>query len=605
MKKVFLFFAAATLLALGMTSCQKDQSEIKYTATIERATAKTSVERLDNFNVSHPVVWERGDEITIFRASDGMAFTFITDDNNTDNAVFHLEGQGDCSVLHGEAVNAGYPAEYFHHQAQIQIPSIQNYKNHNVIKYPMYATASSGESELAFKNLCGILRIKMPKYASTDLQVDVAKVMVWANQQISGIFDIRNGGTEQQYLHPVDGPDEIIMNFETSISLNGDDNEYIYIYLPAATYSTLAFQFYTTESEDEGKYLEVKSTQSITISRSQVHTIDLTHITPAREHWTDTPVPPSPDFYSVSPTLQVNFAKGNLVYNGTDWGYVESQGYISNNQNGIIDHFARSVSGNSFGVPTMTNDNPAVIEDDYYPSSDDVDNFIDWGYALYQNQDYQDYEQINNRWRTLSSEEWDYLIYKRPRALSLHYFVSVDNGNGTTTNGFFIFPDGWTNPNHITLDSASYVDTGLDDWGVPDGTLYIKTNYITQAQYNILLGQGTFLPAAGHLMSGLYHGDSDLNEGGYYWASDCEDFVHKARQFWPVYNDASGSRDYGKYHNTGQYLDFFAYYFTVRLAYNAKQKGTNTNPESWETITAPDNIPTITAPNSNSSKRRK
>ncbi|MCQ2273351.1 MAG: hypothetical protein MJZ86_01000 [Bacteroidales bacterium] len=589
MKKVFLFFAAATLLALGMTSCQKDQSEIKYTATIERATAKTSVERLDNFNVSHPVVWERGDEITIFRASDGMAFTFITDDNNTDNAVFHLEGQGDCSALHGEAVNAGYPAEYFHHQAQIQIPSIQNYKNHNVIKYPMYATASSGESELAFKNLCGILRIKMPKYASTDLHVDVTKVMVWANQQISGIFDIRNGGTEQQYLHPVDGPDEITMNFENSISLNGDDNEYIYIYLPAANYTTLAFQFYTTESE--GKYLEVKSTQSITISRSQVHTIDLTHITPAREHWTATPEPPSPDFYSVSPTLQVDFAKGNLLCNNDTWRNAETQGFISNNTNNVYDFFARSVDGNGFGKSGMTTD-----EDDMWVVNEAenftiLGDFRDWGWTLHPGTSYMQYKELDYRWRTLSSEEWDYLMYGRPNALSLHFMVSVVNGD-EITHGFFIFPDGWTNPNNITLGNASYIEREVDVTGEPYETMYIQSNAITTAEYNTLLSQGTFLPAAGqHIgtMGNIYQG-----YGGCYWASDYSVNYHEARQFWPEYAESTefGVSGYGKYFHAGQQLrdrDDWGYsmhaYFTVRLAFNAKRKNETTG--SWALVPNP------------------
>lgn len=586
MKKVFYTFAAVTLLALGMTSCQKDQTVVKYTATIERTTAKTSVENLIDNTATHPVVWEQGDEITIFNTTTGHPFTFVTSDNNTDNAVFILADHGDCTELHDVAVAAGYPADFFHHQAQLQIPSIQNYKNHNVIKFPMYAVASTGNDELAFKNLCGILRIKMPKYGSTDLHIDITKVRVWANQQISGIFDIHNGGTDRQYLHPVKGPDGITMNFENPISLNGDDHEYIYIYLPAATYSTLAFQFYTTESE--AQYLEVKSNQSITISRSQVHTIDLTYITPASEHWAVTPVPPSPNFYSVSSTLQVNFAKGNLLCNNGTWQNATSQGYISNNENNVIDHFARSTSGNNFGRT----------------ESNITDDFIDWGYALHRNSvsDYSSYEALDYRWRTLSSEEWDYLMYERDNALSLHYMVRIyDATNGAETLGFFIFPDGWTKPNDIPLSNDSF--TMPDGYGEID--TYIIYNTITPDQYEILLNQGTFLPAAGHISSMADEEYEDLGLGGYYWASDYTVDEHRARQFWPTYvRDFYGNPEdedeeessewhdvrYGKYFHAGQDLrDGLLYIvnYTVRLAYNAKRKSTSS--DNWVSVENPNN----------------
>lgn len=586
MKKVFLFFAAATLLALGMTSCQKDQTVVKYRATIERTTAKTSVENLNNINASHPVVWESGDEITIFRTRDGQLFTFVTDDNNTDEAVFHLASQGDCSGLHGEAVTAGYPADYFHHQGQLQIPTIQNYKNHNVIKYPMYAVAGSGTDELAFKNLCGILRIKMPKYLTTDLPVAVTKVVVWTNQQISGIFDIQNAASTNPTLWPVSGSDEIIMNFATPINLNGSDYEYIYIYLPAADYTTLAFQFYTTGSEN--KYLEVKSNQTIAINRSQVHTIDLTHITPAREHWTTPPTPADPNLYSVSANLQVQFQKSNLVCD-VDGYYDEQPGqwYCTDDvfeRSGnmvFTDQLALSTTadGNNFGIPVMAWWETTGI---YVATAPSIrGSFIDWGYALYkqdnQNMTYDQYTQMEDRWRTLTYTEWDYVLNKRPRALELHYFVNIapESDIDDGLHGLLIFPDGWTKPAGINLNSSTYTEGG--------NTYYYK-NIITYAELAQLIGEdgeyGTFLPTVGYYCgTGVNATNGYIDEVGSYWASDADASGHNFIQFWPYLSQS----EYGKFEHKHQSLaqDADPYFNNVRLARSMMKKGAD---ESWTYI---------------------
>lgn len=598
MKKVFYTFAAVTLLALGMTSCQKDQTVVKYTATIERASAKTSVGSLEDFNASHPVTWEHGDKITVFRTSDGVEFPFITNDDNSEQALFVYDGDGSCEGLHGVGVKAGYPADYFHHMGQIQIPTKQTYRDNNVDKFPMYAVAADGQSELAFKNLCGIVRIKMPNYSqiADDPRIDVKKVVVWTDLQISGIFDIDGNGTSARPLNPVSGSDEIEMTFENAISLNDETDDYIYIALPAATYNTLAFQFYTTASEN--KYLEVKSTQSITIPRSVVTTVDFSDITPATGNWEPTPEPRSPNFYSVAEDLQVNFAKGNLVYNGSSWGIAATQATVYNNENGYTDFFARSVDGNNFGVPTMGNDEILGYVVTSAPSI--TGTFVDWSNAV------SEYNTNGNTWRTLTKDEWDHLLTKRPSAYDLHYFVRVNRGNDGDISGLLIFPDGWTNTHGYELDDRSYVDQSSEHHGI-----HFATNSLTTEQFNTLVSEGTFIPAGGFYSiffgspSPNYYTFETDNPYGCYWCSDYDDNNHNAVQFIIDYDYRGWVNEYytiywGMNQAIGDDVDF--YFNQVRLAYDAKRKNTTT--ESWSAITAPAIIPTITSPSSAKGKRR-
>ena len=198
--------------------------------------------------------------------------------------------------------------------------------------------------------------------------------------------------------------------------------------------------------------------------------------------------------FSVSESKQVCFSKGNLQYHpaNNEWRFAESQlDYIgdaniniSATYNGWLDLFGWSTSATNFGVSTSTNDN------DY--SGD----FVDWG----TNQIGSD---APNTWRTLSNDEWDYLLNTRTNADALRGVAQV---NGV--NGLVFLPDSWTCPEGVTFKA------GFSKWSV---AAYGQYQTFTAEQWSLLESAGAiFLPASGS----RYGSDVRYVQGnGYYWSA--------------------------------------------------------------------------------------
>ena len=193
--------------------------------------------------------------------------------------------------------------------------------------------------------------------------------------------------------------------------------------------------------------------------------------------------------FSVSATKQVTFSPGNLQYTqSTDtWSFASAQyevigtdnvigGSVSSDEYGDskqgtaladkIDLFGWSTSATHFGVSTSTNYN------DYLGS------FVDWGTNQIGND-------VPNTWRTLTYNEWDYLLYARPNASSLKGVAQV---NGV--NGLILLPDNWTCPAGITFKSGFHINYGVD--------YYAAYQTFTAEQWSKLESAGAvFLPASG------------------------------------------------------------------------------------------------------------
>ena len=161
--------------------------------------------------------------------------------------------------------------------------------------------------------------------------------------------------------------------------------------------------------------------------------------------------------FSVSADKQVTFSKGNLQYTQSTntWSFAENQydyigtdnvigGSVTSDEYGDykngtaladkVDLFGWSTSATNFGVSTSEDYN------DYSGS------FVDWG----KNQIGSD---APNTWRTLSYDEWDYLLNTRTNASVLKGVAQV---NGV--NGFIFLPDTWVCPEGITFKSGFHSD---------------------------------------------------------------------------------------------------------------------------------------------------
>ena len=192
--------------------------------------------------------------------------------------------------------------------------------------------------------------------------------------------------------------------------------------------------------------------------------------------------------FSVSANKKISFAKGNLQYqaNTKTWRFAENQYDIIgiNNENisnttyeGWIDLFGWG-TGNH---PTDTSTN-----------NSDYQTFVDWGNNAIG-------ADAPNTWRTLSANEWLYIIYTRSNAKELFGFGSV---NGVT--GMILLSDDWITPDDIVFTSA--VENGLRkgngvySW-VYEGEHY---NHFSDNSYHISDWQkmenagAVFLPVAGY-----------------------------------------------------------------------------------------------------------
>ena len=223
---------------------------------------------------------------------------------------------------------------------------------------------------------------------------------------------------------------------------------------------------------------------------------------------TDTPNPSAGiGVFSVSDSKQVTFSPGNLHYHPANdkWRFAESQtDYIGEANNNIsetyygwLDLFGWSTSATNFGVSTSQ---------DY---TDYLGSFVDWGTNKIGND-------APNRWRTLTSAEWDYLLNGRPYANWLKGGAQV---NGV--NGLILLPDNWTCPSGVTFKSGFYVFENEPGYDGESGFGLQQT--FTAEQWSMLKNSGAvFLPAAGMRVQSYIA--LTVQYGGAYWsATECDD----------------------------------------------------------------------------------
>ena len=213
--------------------------------------------------------------------------------------------------------------------------------------------------------------------------------------------------------------------------------------------------------------------------------------------------------FSVSADKQVSFSKGNLQYTQSTntWSFAENQWdyigidnvtggsvasdpTIGDTKSGTaladkVDLFGWSTSATNFGVSTSTN------EDDYSGS------FVNWGTNKIGNDE-------PNTWRTLTYDEWIYLLNNRPNASSLKGVAQV---NGV--NGLILLPDNWTCPASVTFKSGFHSEYSAEAYG--------QYQTFSADQWSKLEAAGAvFLPAAGR----RYGSSVDIVQYyGNYWSA--------------------------------------------------------------------------------------
>jgi hypothetical protein len=194
--------------------------------------------------------------------------------------------------------------------------------------------------------------------------------------------------------------------------------------------------------------------------------------------------------FSVGADKRVCFSQGNLQYNGSKWQFAE-------NQWGILDYNGTYNTSSAYPIDLFTWGNTTLGAEDYMGTEYDaysstLSNIIaqgtagsDWGYNAISNGG-----DKNSQWRTLTINEWEYLLKNRT--------VNGGTGEGKSytvgksingIKGLVIYPDGYKGNAYSGNDWDTFEHNGC-----------------------------VFLPAGGYrnVQSVTSHSSS-----GYYWSASC------------------------------------------------------------------------------------
>lgn len=274
---------------------------------------------------------------------------------------------------------------------------------------------------------------------------------------------------------------------------------------------------------------------------------------------------------------QVYFSQGNLQYQAStntwrfaenQWDYVGSQTpgndgtiggtvsgsdniNISSSYNGWIDLFCWGTSGYNHGAVCYQPWSMSMTHSDYYAYNNYTNNLsdqtgqADWGYNPISNGG-----NVINQWKTLSINEWKYVINQRSTLSGRRYAKARVNG----VNGLILLPDNWGadayNLSHTNTAQASFY-----------------SNIISSTQWMILENEGAvFLPSTG------YRHEAGVNAGVSYEAGYFCEF--DACFYWTD-SAADTLASYGVYFHEDHINDMWwaarTAHVAVRLVYDANR----------------------------------
>lgn len=417
MKKITLLGEAlATIVSVATVSCQKDKITItEFTATMENCNDENGKVMLDG-NVLR---WTNGDQIAVW-GTDGKGIYTTTNTGTYVTTFTFTEGEdpGDPNYT------AVYPASWAQRQAIIFLPPVQTSQDGRLETFPMMAKSST--SELVFKNLCGALRLRLQASGKSVTGIEVTLPGAEESLNLWGSFRIDYNSGNPKLSYYTNGSNQLLLSIATPQSISTQAKDF-YIALPPATYGEgFTIRIYASDGSVCTK--TITAGHSFTIVRNGIFTITLNNDNLQFE--------PNAGLlsgeFSVSPTRKVRFSQGNLMYTGFGTHAVATGGtaegtWMFGDVNGNygdaysskwIGRFPWGTSGWNSGANRYLPYQAVWADEepqDFMPGGDASNNltgsyaYADWGV----------YNAIFNGgnqpglWRTLSAEEWDYLLNQR------------------------------------------------------------------------------------------------------------------------------------------------------------------------------------------------
>ncbi len=414
----------------------------------------------------------------------------------------------------------------------VTLPRVQQYEtdSHGDQKVKVPMGAYSNNESLTFHNLCSLIKVVVSNRTAYDFLLD-SIVVTTGNAYLSGLGSatvVGNASDAVGMMVSSSARHSVSLAFAVAnrpIIGRGDRDTYVYyIISPEFAEDDVTITLYSPSGPATFE-------KQASLQHNRMAQVSLTV-----EEWDeqDPTDPPSedgalPGLFSVSATQQVHFSQGNLQYQASTntWRFAEHQydyvgtqtadgfgnyggnvsgsdnSYISSTYSGWIDLFGWGTSGWNSGANCYQPWSTSWFEEDYYPGG----SYINYLTGAYAEADWAWHNPISNggntahQWRTLTSDECDYLFNTRTDA-SAKWGAGNINGIG----GLIILPDNWTLPSGCLFAS-----------GLTSDDINWTLNSYTLSQWTLMEAAGAvFLPAAGIRVGS---GVECVGLHGLYWLS--------------------------------------------------------------------------------------
>lgn len=222
-------------------------------------------------NETYPLLWEKGDRIIIAPSGKPATSYYETQSQDNDVAEFRfISGlEGNEMPPENTALTALYPADAYKFtdgKHTINIPENQTYRKNNISSGTMPMIAGATSRELSFRNVCGILRLRLN---TLEQDIRLSSIKVAADKGLAGPIATFEG-TDVTWNNPDSETGHGITLSCDGVALSPEPEDFYFV-LPPGNYSGFKIQL-ETEGPDKKTY---RMDGVLEIERSAITTVNL------------------------------------------------------------------------------------------------------------------------------------------------------------------------------------------------------------------------------------------------------------------------------------------------------------------------------------------
>lgn len=224
-------------------------------------------------NETYPLLWEKGDRIIIAPSGKPATSYYETQEQGCDVAEFRfISGlEGNEMPPENTALTALYPADAYKFtdgKHTINIPENQTYRKNNISSGTMPMIAGATSRELSFRNVCGILRLRLN---TLEQDIRLSSIKVAADKGLAGPIATFEG-TDVTWNNPDGETGHGITLSCDGVALSPEPEDF-YIVLPQGKYTGFTIQLET--GSPTGSRRIYRMNEVLDIERSAITTVNL------------------------------------------------------------------------------------------------------------------------------------------------------------------------------------------------------------------------------------------------------------------------------------------------------------------------------------------